>query len=180
MRTGLPYRKVIVAFALATAALTGAAFVEGPIAGAATHGQVHSTRTAFWRRPHLAVDRARVDAIGTTSFFVLSRRRVLTINVQPGTVFRVHGRTGVYDDISANEEVRVFGTYAGTSGTMNVPFINVLPSAKVVARGTVHSLGSSSFVILRGRQSWTIDTTGSTLYRLLSNRDRDHYRTRRR
>ncbi len=168
MQIRLQYRKVMAAFALATAPLIGAALVEGPIAGAATHVQVHSTRTAFFLRPHLAVNRARVDTVGTTSFTVLTRRRVLTINVLPGTIFRVYGQTGAYGDISANEEVRVFGTYAGANGTVNASFVNVLASAKVVAWGTVQSIGSTSFIILRGGQMWTIDTTDSTQYRLQS------------
>lgn len=163
-------RRAIAAFAVATASLTGVALVAGPIAGAATQSRAPSPHSAFWLRHHLWVERARVDSIGTSSFTVLTRRRVLTINVLPTTIFRVDGQTGVYGDLSVDAEVRILGTYGGASGTLNASVVDVLPSAKVVAWGTVQSIGTSSFVLWRLRGgTWTVDFTDSTLFRYAPN-----------
>jgi hypothetical protein len=163
-------RKTIAAFAVTTASLVGTALVAGPIAGAATQARAPSPRTAFSLKHHLWVDRARVDSIGTSSFTVLTGRRTLTINVLPATVFRIDGQTGVFGDLSVDAEVRVLGTYGGSSGTLDAAVVDILPSAKVVAWGTVQSIGSSSFVLWRLRGGmWTVDFTDSTQFRYAAN-----------
>lgn len=166
MQGSLKLRRTIAAIAVATAALTGAAFVAGPIAGAAaTRGGAPTPRTALWLRNHLWISRARVDSIGSTSFTVLTRRRVVTVNVQQSTIFHIDGQTGVYGDLSVNAEVAIAGTYAGTRGTINATVVDILPSPKVVAWGTVQSIGMTSFALQRlGGETWTIDFGDSTKF----------------
>jgi Domain of unknown function (DUF5666) len=167
MQRSLRLRTTVAAVAIATAALAGVAFIAGPIAGAATRSGPRS-RPVNWRHLRL-VDRARIDTIGASSFTVLTGRRDLTVNVLPSTIFRVDGQSGVYGDLAVDEEVRIFGTNDGT-GTVNASLVDVLPSAKVVAWGTVQSIGTSSFALWRLRGGiWTVDFTGSTKFLYAAN-----------
>ncbi|MGB9111206.1 MAG: DUF5666 domain-containing protein [Acidimicrobiales bacterium] len=158
-------RKTLAAFVVVTAAFVGVALVAGPTAGAATQSSAPSPRTAFSLRQATWVARARVDTIGTSSFTVLARRHELTVNVSQATVFRVDGQTGVFGDLSVDAEVRILGTYGGSFGTLNASVVEILPSAKFVTWGTVQSIGSSSFTLVRaGGESWTVNFNGSTQF----------------
>lgn len=165
MKSSPRLRKTLAAFVVVTAAFVGVALVAGPTAGAATQSSAPSPLTAFSLRQATWVARARVDTIGTSSFTVLARRHELTVNVSQATVFRVDGQTGVFGDLSVDAEVRILGTYGGSFGTLNASVVEILPSAKFVTWGTVQSIGSSSFTLVRaGGESWTVNFNGSTQF----------------
>jgi hypothetical protein len=169
MKTTKRMRRAVATVALVTAAFAGVALVAGPTSGAATKS-APPARVALSLGHHLWVARARVDSIATSSFTVLTRRRELTVNVAQSTVFRVDGQPGVFGDLSVDAEVSVAGAYGGSPGTLNASTVDILPSAKVVAWGTVQSVGSSSFSLLRaGGELWTVNFTDSTIFRNASN-----------
>lgn len=57
MRRSFPFRTAIATLALSMAAICGAAFVAGPVAGAAIQQSAHISRAGFVIRGHLAIHR---------------------------------------------------------------------------------------------------------------------------
>jgi hypothetical protein len=164
MARRVKWQRALSTLALATT-IAAAALLAIPIAGAATPARSRLARASLVSRErHLAIAKARVEAIGSNSFTVLMGTDEVTVDVHASTTFRAGGHLSTFADLSIGSEVRVLGLYDHTTGSLNALAVVTLREARFRLYGTVQAIRTNSFTLSHRGQSWTVDVSSSTRY----------------
>lgn len=105
-----------------------------------------------------------MENVATTSFTVLTRNRVVTVDVTPATIFRLGASAATYSDVSAGSEVRIFGVYDRPTATLHAVAVVVRPPPTVELAGSVQTIGTTWFTFLQRGKSFTADVNSTTKF----------------
>jgi hypothetical protein len=108
---------------------------------------------------------ARVIGVGSGNFTVDRANQSVTVDVSPTTTYSEHGVTGAtLSNVLIGERVTVQGSITSNNLVVNANHVQVLQLLPNDFNGTISSLGSGTFIAMRGSSPVNVEVSPQTIF----------------
>ncbi len=108
---------------------------------------------------------AKVIGVGSGSFTVDRANQSVTVDVSPATTYSEHGVTGAtLSNVLTGERVTVQGSITSNNLVVNASHVQVLQLLPNDFNATVSSLGTGTFIAMRGSSPVNVDVSPQTTF----------------